>query len=171
MPQTAIGSTIIEMLKADHERVKGLFEEFDNAKDAKTQQQLVHTALMELEIHANLEEKLIYPAFREEIEDEDLMDEALEEHHLVHRTIAELKKMKPRNERFKAKFTVLGECVKHHIEEEESEMLPKAEDSDIDWDTLQKQILKRKEQLQSKFSSVSRNRKAGTGKPKARAKR
>ena len=94
MPQTATGSTVIEMLKADHERVKDLFEEFENAKDAKTQQQLVDTALMELEIHANLEEKLIYPAFREEIEDEDLMDEALEEHHLVHRTIAELKKMK-----------------------------------------------------------------------------
>jgi hypothetical protein len=171
MPQTATGSNIIEMLKADHKKVKALFEEFEDAQDAKTQQQLVNTALMELEIHAALEEKLIYPAFREEFDDEDLMDEALEEHHLVHRTIAELKKMKPRDERFKAKFTVLGESVKHHIEEEESEMLPKAEESDIDWEALEKRVQKRKEQLASKFSSVSRNGKATRGKAKSRAKR
>jgi hypothetical protein len=171
MPQTATGSNIIEMLKADHKKVKALFEEFEDALDAKTQQQLVNTALMELEIHAALEEKLIYPAFREEFDDEDLMDEALEEHHLVHRTIAELKKMKPRDDRFKAKFTVLGESVKHHIEEEESEMLPKAEESDIDWEALEKRVQKRKEQLASKFSSVSRNGKATRGKAKSRAKR
>ena len=54
------------------------------------------------------------------------MDEALEEHHVVHLLIAELKKMKPNSEGFDAKFTVLGESVKRHIKEEEGEMLPKA---------------------------------------------
>ena len=64
------------------------------------------------------------------------MNEAIEEHHVVHGVIGELKKMKPADERYDAKVTVLGELCKHHIKEEEEEMLPKAEKRDIDWDRL-----------------------------------
>ena len=64
------------------------------------------------------------------------MNEAVEEHHLVHVLIAELKKLKPSDERFDAKFNVLGELVKHHIEEEEGEMFPQAEKGDIDWNNF-----------------------------------
>ena len=85
------------------------------------------TALMELEVHSKLEEELIYPAIRAEIDDDDLMDEALEEHHVVHGLLGELKKMKPSDERYDAKFTVLAENVRHHIKEEESDMFPMAE--------------------------------------------
>ena len=59
------------------------------------------------------------------------MNEAVEEHHLVHVLIADLKKLKPSDERFDAKFNVLGELVTHHIEEEEGEILPQAEESKI----------------------------------------
>ena len=96
------------------------------------------------------------------------MDEALEEHHVVHLLIAELKKMTPRDDRFDAKFTVLGESVKHHIKEEESEMLPKAEGSNIDWDKLETQVTKRKAQLLSKTSANSTNGRARSAK-KSRA--
>ena len=65
-----------------------------------------------------------------------MMNEAVEEHHLVHVLIKELKKLKPKDEVFQAKFKVLGELVKHHIEEEEEEMLPKAQESDLDWEKL-----------------------------------
>ena len=67
---------------------------------------------------SKLEEALIYPAIRAEIDDDDLMDEALEEHHVVHGLLVELKKMKPSDERYDAKFTVLAENVRHHIEED-----------------------------------------------------
>ena len=141
------------MLREDHQKVKDLFEQFEQAEDNKEKQHIVETALMELEVHAKLEEGLIYPAIRPEIDDDDLMDEALEEHHVVHLLIAELKKMKSNSERFDAKFTVLGESVKHHIKEEEGEMLPKAEDADIDWEDLATQVMKRKDQLMSKRSA------------------
>ncbi|MGH7231893.1 MAG: hemerythrin domain-containing protein, partial [Nitrospiraceae bacterium] len=114
-------------------------------------------------VHAKLEEDLIYPAIRSKIDEEDLMDEALEEHHVVHVLLAELKKLKPNSERYDAKFTVLGESVKHHIKEEEGEILPKAEEADIDWEELATRVMKRKEQLlvkMSKGSGGSRGRSA-----------
>ncbi len=82
--QTGVSSMVIDMLKEDHQKVKALFAEFENAKDSRSKQRIVETALMELDVHAKLEEGLIYPAIRPEIDDEDLMDEALEEHHVVH---------------------------------------------------------------------------------------
>ena len=140
---------VIEMLKEDHTKVKGLFEEFE-AAEGRERGEIAKTAIRELEIHAELEEKLIYPAIREAIEDADMMNEAVEEHHLVHVLIAELKKLKPSDEKFQAKFCVLSELVKHHIEEEEGEMLPKAEHHDIDWDALEVKVMKRKEALLAK---------------------
>ena len=118
--------------------------------DSREQQGIAHTAIQELDIHAELEERLIYPAIREEIDEEDLMNEANEEHHLVHVLIAELKKLNPSDETFKAKFTVLGELVEHHVKEEEGEMLPKAQKADIDWEELYAQVLTRKKQLMEK---------------------
>jgi len=150
-------SSVTDMLREDHKKVKGLFEEFEQAGDAKSKQRIVEEALAELEVHAKLEEDLIYPALRPEIEEDDLMDEALEEHHVVHVLIGELKKMKPSDERYDAKFTVLAENVRHHIKEEESEMFPKAEDCDIDWETLSSQVEKKKEQLMTKSGMTSKN--------------
>jgi hypothetical protein len=147
--KAALASGVIDMLKEDHLKVKDLFEEFESAEGGE-RAEIAATTIMELEIHAELEEKLIYPAIREEIEEDDMMNEAVEEHHLVHVLIKELKKLKPANQIFQAKFKVLGELVKHHIEEEEGEMLPKAEKSDIDWEKLEMTVMKRKEALMAK---------------------
>jgi hemerythrin superfamily protein len=142
--QEASASSVTDMLRTDHKKVKGLFEEFEQAEDTTTKQRIVETALTELEVHSKLEEELIYPAIRSEIDDDDLMDEALEEHHVVHGLLGELKKMKASDERYDAKFTVLAENVRHHI---------KAEDCEIDWETLCSQVMKRKEQLTAKKAS------------------
>ena len=150
-------SSVTDMLRDDHKKVKGLFEEFEQADDAKAKQRIVETALMELEVHSKLEEELIYPAIRAEIDDEVLMDEALEEHHVVHGLIGELKKMKPSDDRYDAKFTVLTENVKHHIKEEESDMFPQAEACEIDWEGLSSHVAKRKEQLMAKTSATSKH--------------
>ena len=154
---TRTENAVVEMLKQDHEKVKGLFEEFKET-EGREKTEIAKTVIQELEVHADLEERLVYPAIREEIEADDKMNEAIEEHHLVHVLIAELKKLKPSDERFEAKFTVLGELVKHHIEEEEGEMLPQAEKSNIDWEDLESRVMKRKEQLMAKDTAASRKR-------------
>jgi hypothetical protein len=155
---TAVASSVIEMLKNDHEKVKGLFEEFESAH-GREQADIAAAAIMELEVHADLEEKLIYPAIREEIDENEMMNEAVEEHHLVHVLIKELKKLRPKDEVFQAKFKVLGELVKHHIEEEEGEMLPKAQESDMDWEKLETAVMKRREIMTSKLSGHKRGSK------------
>jgi hypothetical protein len=152
----ALAMGVIEMLKDDHEKVKGLFEHFESA-EGKEQADIAATAIMELEVHADLEEKLIYPAIREEIDEDEMMNEAVEEHHLVHVLIKELKKLKPKDEVFQAKFKVLGELVKHHIEEEESEMLPKAQESEIAWEKLEAAVVKRREALVSKLIGTKKS--------------
>lgn len=144
---TARASGLVEMLKKDHMKVSALFEDFQSAGSDQKRVEIAAKALFELEVHADLEEKLIYPTILKGIDEADLMNEAVEEHHLVHVLIKELKKLKPKDEKFQAKFKVLGEVVKHHVEEEEGEMLPKAGRSDIDWEALEVAVMKRKEQL------------------------
>ena len=146
---SSASSGVVDMLKEDHKKVKGLFEEFKSA-GGRERSEIAKTTIQELEVHADLEETLIYPAIRKEVDEDDMMNEAVEEHHLVHVLIKELKNLKPSDEKFKAKFTVLGELVKHHIEEEENEMLPQAEESVLDWESLETRVMKRKEALMAK---------------------
>ena len=147
----AVASNVIEMVKDDHEKVKGLFEDFESAK-GREQADIAAMAIMQLEVHAELKEKLIYPAIRKQLDEKKMMNVAVEEHHLVHVLIKELKKLKPQNEVFQAKFKVLGELVKHHIEEEEGEILPQAQESEVNWDKLETAVMKRRETLTSKLS-------------------
>ena len=148
----------IEMLREDHRKVKDLFEEFEKAEEDDEKGRIVHTALTALEIHATVEEEIFYPAVREQIDDDDQMDEALEEHHVAKLLIGELQEMKPGDDHFGAKFKVLAESVKHHIEEEETEMLPKAEDADLDQERLGEEMTERKEELQGQKGAGARGK-------------
>jgi|ERR1041384_2705528 hypothetical protein len=56
-------------------------------------------------------------------------------------TVAKLKKLRTHDEHFDAKFKVLGDLVNAHIEEEEGEIFPQAEESSIDWEDLSAQVL------------------------------
>ena len=80
----------------------------------------------QLAVHAAVEEQVLYPTIRTEIPDETpAVLEALEEHHLAKLALAEIEKLPPQAERFTAKMTVLMESVRHHVQEEETELFPK----------------------------------------------
>jgi hemerythrin superfamily protein len=163
-------AALLDMLREDHQKVKDLFEDFERAEDRREKQRLAETLVMELTVHADLEEELIYPEIRQALEDEEdqrLMDEAVEEHHVVHVLINELKKMKPGDDRFDAKMSVLAENVRHHIKEEEGEMFLKAQEAEIDWEDLEARVAKRKEQVMARLSGRS----GGAGAKKSSAGR
>lgn len=146
---------VFELLKADHRRVEELFTTFEDA-DKRSRSDIAEKALRELEIHAAIEEELVYPAIREAIDQDDLMDQAREEHHVAKLLIKELAKMNAGDEEFAPKFKVLGEIVRHHIEEEENEIIPQAEEAELDTAELGRDVERRKEQLMQKHERGSR---------------
>jgi hemerythrin-like domain-containing protein len=147
----------VSMLREDHRKVKELFQQFEEATDTATKREIAQQAIKELKVHAALEEEIFYPAVRREIDEEEKIDEALEEHHVAKLLIAELSKMKPADEHFDAKFKVLAESVKHHIQEEEGEMIPEVE-SEIDEQGLGQKMAQRKETLEGRMDGMASGR-------------
>jgi hemerythrin superfamily protein len=118
-----------DLLKKQHKSVKALFKEVEKTEDGRRRRQLMEQIAGELKIHTRIEEEIFYPAAREigTSKVEELLDESLEEHHVVDLVLAELPKVDPEDERFAAKMTVLSELVVHHAEEEEEELFPLCE--------------------------------------------
>jgi hemerythrin superfamily protein len=142
LPETHAISIILE----DHDTVKDLFDRFEKAESAAEKEKIIELALTELKIHAVIEEEVFYPTVRKHV-GKDIMNEADEEHHVARVLIAELDATGRGNDHRDAKFMVLSESVRHHIKEEEKEMLPKAKEIDIDFEALGQQMLDRKEEL------------------------
>jgi hemerythrin-like domain-containing protein len=125
---TRTSSDAIVLLKDDHKQLRRLFREFENAGDdaLKTQGRLVDQIIELLTVHTYIENEVMYPRVRELLPDlEDDVLESYEEHHVADVLVMELVAMKPADERFRAKTTVLIENVRHHVEEEEDEWFPK----------------------------------------------
>ena len=154
----------IELLKADHARVKALFRQYEGAEgDPGRSRELAEQIFTELEVHATLEEELFYPALRgrlgrettgSEMEDDDLEDgeedlvaEAVDEHQEVKSLIAVLRTMSPGDGEFQAKFAELREGVEEHVGMEEDELMPDAMAAlGGELEPLGRQLEKRKEQ-------------------------
>jgi hemerythrin superfamily protein len=160
----------IQLIRRDHKKVEGLFDKFERAKTTNAKARVCEQAIQELEIHAKLEEEIFYPAVRKHVGEEELLEEAKQEHEQAKEIMRELKKMSPEDGQFEEKFSELVEGVKHHAEEEEGEMLPKVEDSDMDLTDIGEQMTERREELTQQSSagkstrkpkSTSRRRKSG----------
>jgi len=116
---------IVQLIKQDHRKVKGLFRQFQQG-NGRNRQRIAEQIIEELSRHAAMEEQLVYPLLRaRDPKHEDAVLEALEEHHVAKATLLELDKMSVDDERYEAKMTVLCESIRHHIKEEETELLPR----------------------------------------------
>ena len=117
----------IALLKADHKAVADKFAAFEGlgARAFKAKGKIVKDVVAALSKHAAIEEAILSLAARARLDgSDDLVLEALEEHHIVKWTLSELDQMSPIEERFNAKFTVLMESVRHHVREEEKTLFP-----------------------------------------------
>lgn len=122
----------IVMLKKDHQDVRRLFRDFKAAGDGavKTKGKLVDKIIELLTVHTYIENEVMYPRVRALVPDlEDDILESYEEHHVADVLVMELSAMKPDDERFTAKTTVLIENVTHHMDEEEKEWFPQVREA------------------------------------------
>ena len=121
----------IVLLKDDHKQVRKVFKDFEAAGEdaAALKGRLVDTMIELLTQHTYIENEVMYPRVRELLPDlEDDVLESYEEHHVADVLVMELSGMKPTDERFDAKTTVLIENVRHHMDEEEQDWFPKVRD-------------------------------------------
>ena len=118
----------LELLTADHNRVRGLFKRFKDANekdDTATMQEVAPKIVEELNIHMTIEEEIFYPAISGKSDDiKDTVYEGVEEHHVAKVLVSELQGMTPEGDEWIAKVKVLIESVEHHADEEESDMFP-----------------------------------------------
>ncbi len=159
----------IAMLKQDHRAVDALFTEFSSA-DEEELSSLAERACQLLTVHAQIEEEILYPAAKEAIEDDEqreLVNEAQVEHASVKELIAKIEDMAPDDEDFRATVKVLGEYVKHHVKEEESELFPVLKKTGLDLKSMGRELLDRKFALMEEMgieeqdSTPSRKRSSG----------
>lgn len=157
MAKAAAQNQAIQMLKHDHDKVKKLFKQFEGADEESEQQEIADQAILELKIHAAIEEEIFYPSMREAVADDeegaDLLNEAHEEHHVAKLLIREIEELEPSDEAFCAKFMVLSESVRHHIQEEEKEMFPLAKKKKLDASVAER-MEQRKQELEANPSQL-----------------
>jgi hemerythrin-like domain-containing protein len=150
----------ISILKEDHKKVKAMLTELEESSEKATKKRTTLLAKIdqEVSIHAQVEEEIFYPAYRdaaEKKEERQLFFEATEEHHVVKMVLPELRETDPSTEVFTAKAKVLKELIEHHAKEEEREMFPAAKRV-LDKDelvALGEQIEARKAQLKKQKSA------------------
>ena len=153
----------IAMLKADHDKVKKLFKEFErmhNAQSDEEAEQLATQICNELTVHAKLEEEIFYPEVRAAIDDEDLIDEAEVEHASAKELIAQIESARSGDDKFAAKVMVLGEYVNHHIKEEQDEIFPEAKKAKVDMKAMASRLASRKEELMAEIAGEAEVRSA-----------
>ena len=167
----------IALLKEDHRTVSQLFEEFENA-DEEEQAAIAQRVCQLLTVHAQIEEELLYPAAKEafegEEEAEDLVNEALVEHGSAKELIAKIEGMSSDNEQFEATVKVLGEYIKHHVKEEESELFPQLKKTELDLKELGSRLADRKfalmEQMGIEEQEAPQPRKRAAGRAASRSR-
>ncbi|MDI2142324.1 MULTISPECIES: hemerythrin domain-containing protein [unclassified Pseudomonas] len=121
----------IDLLKTDHEKVKGILNQLSDSTDRalKKRADLLDKLELEITIHTQLEEQILYPAFKEAggKEQDEMYYEAKEEHRTVDSLVLpDLKSTDPSTPEFAGRVKVVKELLEHHIEEEETEMFPQA---------------------------------------------
>ena len=139
----------IELLMSDHRKVEDLFERYEREKegDEESKRELAQRICNELTAHAQVEEELFYPWLRENLDEMEMVEEALVEHASAKDLIAQIQAADEVDEAYDAKVKVLSEYIKHHVKEEEEEIFPEVRDSKDELDELGQELAARKGEL------------------------
>ena len=128
MAADALTPNITTMIRMDHAHVLAAFRRFRSYLPLGRKRALVANVCLALEVHAQLEEEIFYPALAAVAPDDDVLDKSRPEHDEMRRLIVELRALEPDSELFDGTFRTLMRTVLHHVADEETVLLPLAED-------------------------------------------
>ena len=121
-----ISPSATNMIRMDHSHVLTTFHQYHPDTAPRVKKGLADTVCVALEIHAQLEEEIFYPALRA-IADTEFMSKSVPEHDQVRRLITQLRNLHPHEASFDEAFYQLMNAVMHHVADEETLLLPTAE--------------------------------------------
>jgi hypothetical protein len=145
----------IALLKADHRKVEGLFDQFERGRSTERKKHLAEEICAELTVHTIIEEDIFYPACRGKIDDK-LVDEAYVEHDGAKMLISELEAGGPGDDFYDTKVKVLSENIKRHVHEEEKRsegIFAQAKGAGLDLDELGARLQSRKQELMKQIAA------------------
>ena len=129
---------VITLLEKDHQEVDELFRRVNLSDKPETIDELTKQIVHDLSVHAAVEEQFVYPLLRAKVDGGNAMaDEAIDEHQQAKRLLADLEKLDAGSAEHGEAMEALIETIRHHVEEEESDVLPKLRDA-VDASTLDK---------------------------------
>ena len=119
---------LFQLIKNDHRKVNELFKKIAGTSDRalKTRERLCTQLEAEIDLHARVEEAHLYPALKKHPETRDRVPEALQEHKEAKKMLGRIAKMSPDDDGFLPLVKELEKSIKHHVAEEEKEILPAA---------------------------------------------
>ena len=118
--------SITTMIRMDHAHVLTTFHQYQVDTPPRVKKGLVDAVCVALEIHAQLEEEIFYPALRA-IAETETVKKSVPEHDQMRRLITQLRNLDPIHATYDETFFELMNTVMHHVADEETLLLPAAE--------------------------------------------
>lgn len=122
-----LAPTATTLVRMDHSHALLTFRRYHADTPMHLKRGLVDTVCLALEVHAQLEEEIFYPAVRAALPPGEVMDAAVADHDDMRRLIAELRALAPDDPHRDTLFMTLMREVLHHVADEETVVLPAAE--------------------------------------------
>jgi hypothetical protein len=143
----------VDLLDADHLAVHALFDAYRElvrtAAPGPQRRALAEEICMELTIHARLEEEIFYPAARDTLQDDDLLDDAEGDHGSQRELVAQILAAPAADEAYDAKVAMLAEYVARHVRMEREQVFNRVVATRMDLHALGRKLVVRKEELRS----------------------
>lgn len=157
MSATLFYEDAVDLLDADHKLVQKLFLDFqglcEDGGPAEAKGQLALKICQDLTVHTQIEEEIFYPQVRAAIDDEALMDEALQEHAEAKQAIAKIQGMAPADDGYDEAVQQLFATVMDHVMDEREQVFLKARYSAADLRGMAPELHARKQELQQELQA------------------
>jgi hemerythrin superfamily protein len=152
--ESTMSTDALTLLRTDHRTVDTMFEQFDAEQGeamATDRADLARRICAEIKVHAQVEEEIFYPEVRKSVPSAaDLLDEAIDEHAEAKDQITKIEEADSLDGKALGNLVQeLAKMIRHHVKEEEGELFPKVEESDMDLAKLGERMEHRKVQLKA----------------------